>query len=133
MSQENPILDLSMVAAVDLSSDAQASSSKRYRAVKLSSTTQGNVTAISSTADRMFGVLKNLPAAGEFATVSVLGTSKVRAGGSFSANALLKLDSVGRFVTGGGGSDVNRAIALEAATAIGDVVEAFLLPSTVTT
>ena len=132
MSQENPILDISMVAAVDLSSDAQASSSKRYRAVQFYSTTAGQITSIASAGDVMVGVLKNLPAAAEFAQIAVLGTSKVRAGGSFNANTRLKLDSSGRFVTGGGASDRNWALSLEASSAIGDVVEALLTGLVVT-
>lgn len=132
MAQENPVLEVSMVAGADLSADTQASSSKRYRAVKLNGTTAGSIVAIASTADVMLGVLKNLPASAEFAEVQVLGTCKVRAGAAFSANARLKLDSSGRFVTGGGASDRNWAIALEAATAIGDVVEALLTGLVVT-
>lgn len=132
MAQENPVLEVSMVAGADLSADTQASSSNRYRAVKLNGTTAGSIVAIASTADVMLGVLKNLPASAEFAEVQVLGTCKVRAGAAFSANARLKLDSSGRFVTGGGGSDRNWAIALEAATAIGDVVEALLTGLVVT-
>lgn len=132
MAQENPVLEVSMVAGADLSADTQASSSKRYRAVKLNGTTAGSIVAIASTADVMLGVLKNLPASAEFAEVQVLGTCKVRAGAAFNANARLKLDSSGRFVTGGGGSDRNWAIALEAATAIGDVVEALLTGLVVT-
>ena len=124
MSQQNPLFDISCRAGEDLSADAD-----RYKAVKLNGTTAKEVIKVTGATDNPIGILQNSPADEQLAQVAVLGTSKVRAGGAFNANAFLKIDAAGKFVTGGGGSDVNRAIALEAATADGDIVEALLLSS----
>jgi hypothetical protein len=124
MSQENPLFDLSLRAGEDLSADAD-----RYKAVKLNGTTAKEVIKFTGATDPMIGILKNSPEDTQLAQVAVYGSSKIRAGGAFNANALLKTDAAGKFVTGGGGGDVNKAIALEAAGADGDVVEALLLVS----
>lgn len=133
MSQENPLLNLSFVAGANLSGDATPATSKRYRTVKLSGAR--TVVETAGATDLMMGVLKNLPASGELADVAVQGTSKVRIGaGGCTVNSYLKLGAAdGKFVQGGGGGDKNWAIALEAATADGDVIEAYLLPVAVTT
>ena len=133
MAQKNPVLDLSFVAGADLSTDTSSTASLRYRAVKLNGSTARSVVAVSGAADVIIGVQQNLPAEGEFVDVSVLGTTKVRAGAATTANGYLKLDAVGKFIDGGGGSDVNWAIGLEAAGADGDVIAALLLHPSITT
>jgi hypothetical protein len=134
MSQENVIQDLTFVAGADLSSDAASTTSKRYRAVKLHTVARQIVECAGAT-DKMIGILKNLPAADELATVTRIGTSKVRIGiGGCTINSFLKLGAAdGKFVQGGAGADVNWAIALEVATADGDVIEAMILQSPITT
>ncbi len=127
MSQKNPVLDLSFIASVDLSGDATSTTSKRYRALKTDSSNARKVTSITNIADRVIGIQQDLPDVDEFVSVAVIGTAKVRAGGVFAANAYLKIDAAGKFLDGGAGGDVNWAIALEAATADGEVIEALLL------
>lgn len=133
MSQENSLLELSFIAGADLSANAAATTSKRYRTVKLH-TVARQVVETAGAGDKMIGVLKNLPAAGELAEVANLGTSKVRVGaGGVVVNTFLKLGADGKMVAGGGAGDVNWAIALEASAADGDIIEALLLQSPITT
>ncbi len=127
MSQQNPVLDLTGIAGVDLSGDATAATSKRFRALKTNAAVEQGVTTITADTDRVIGIQQNLPALGELVDLAVIGTSKVRAGGVFAANAYLKLDAGGKFIDGGAGADINWAIAREAAAADGDIVEALLL------
>lgn len=127
MSQQNPVLDLTFTASVDLSGDVSSTTSKRFRALKTDGTNEGKVTSITGVTDDVIGIQQNLPTSGELVDAAVIGTSKIRAGGVFSANAKLKIDAGGKFVAGGGGGDINWAIALEPAAADGDIVEALLL------
>ena len=128
MSQMNPLFDLSLIAGADLSA-------LRYRAVKSDGTTAKQVIATAAAADRVIGVLQNKPdALGKFADVAVHGTTKWEAGAAVTVWDYVKLDPAnGRCITGGGGSDVNWGIALEAATAAGDLIEVLLLQPSITT
>lgn len=76
--------------------------------------------------DAAFGVnLDTADAAGRglaVATVASGPTVKIEAGAAFAAGALLKPDASGRAVTAASGNNVS-AYALEAATALGDMVE----------
>lgn len=125
MSQQSPLQDLSFVAAVDLSDDSTPTASKRYRALKLTST-ETEVTSITGVSDEVIGIQQNLPESGEFVDVATRGTSKVRAAGAFAVGALIKIDAAGKFVNGGAGADRNWGRALQAAAADGDIVEADL-------
>ena len=134
MSQQNDTKYRNgFVAGADLSADAAATTSKRYRAVKYDGTTARSVISVTGASDAVAGVQQNLPESGEAMELACGGTSKVRAGGIFNANALLKIDAGGKFVSGGAGADVNWARSLEAAAADGDIVEAILFEHPLTT
>lgn len=71
----NSAVKVSFVAGADLSAS-------QYRFVKLD--TDGEVIAASATTDRPIGVLQNNPTAGQIAEVTVVGGTKLKAGGSAS-------------------------------------------------
>jgi hypothetical protein len=82
MSTENKILDLSYEAAEDLSSD-------QYRIVVLDT---GEVRRPNATSDIPLGVLQNAPAAGEAASVRLIGVSKIVFGETVAENEWIKLE-----------------------------------------
>ena len=127
MSQDNPLFDLTFKAGADLSTDTSAVLSQRFRAVKTDGSNARQVVVITGVSDRVIGIQQNLPELDQFVDVRHLGTSRVRIVSAVAAGEYLKIDSAGRFLTGGGGADINWAIALEAGGADGDVVEAILL------
>lgn len=126
MSQQNPLQDLTFKAEIDLSLDDAKATSKRYRALK-SGTLAQELTSVTGVADRVIGFQQNLPKLGELIELSVLGTTKVRAGGVIAVWADVKIDAAGKLVTGGAGGDKNVGIALEASAADGDIIEIILL------
>lgn len=79
----------------------------------------------------IIGILSNTPKANEGAQVQgVRGSSrKVIAGAAFSVGAKLMTDAFGRLVTASGAAQNIVAVAVEAASAAGDIVEAVLLDS----
>lgn len=116
MSQSVPILALTWPAGEDLSGS-------RGCAVKLSA---GTVVVAEDT-DFGIGILDNAPTLGKAARVNLLGTSKVRAAGGFSAGDMLVIaDDDGKLDTAAAAGHVV-AIALEAATDEDDLVEALLV------
>ncbi len=123
MSQQNPLQDLTFTAEIDLSADAAATTSQRYRALKLG-TAEKQVNDIAADTDVVIGVQQNLPKIDELVDVSVAGTMKIRAAGVIAVNTRAKIDAAGKFVAGGGGADRNWVIVLQAAAADGDIVEA---------
>jgi hypothetical protein len=58
-------------------------SSAQYKFVKIDNAT-GNVVAVSGATDRPIGVLQNSPTSGQAAEVTIVGGTKVEAGGSAS-------------------------------------------------
>jgi len=72
----NAAVKVSRVAGEDLSAD-------QYKFVKLDNGT-GNVVAVDGATDRPFGVLQNDPASGEIAEITIVGGTKVEAGGTAS-------------------------------------------------
>lgn len=58
-------------------------SAAQYKFVKLDNGT-GNVVAVSGATDRPFGVLQNAPTSGQAAEVTIIGGTKVYAGGTAS-------------------------------------------------
>jgi len=72
----NAAVKVSRVAGEDLSS-------AQYKFVKLDNGT-GNVVAVDGATDRPFGVLQNDPASGEIAEITIVGGTKVEAGGTAS-------------------------------------------------
>ncbi len=91
-------------------------------------TTAGAVVIAGSNA-RILGVLRNNPKAGEAANVGcVRGASeKVLAGAAISVGDPLMTDSSGRFITAASSAQKICAIATEAATAAGNLIEAVLV------
>lgn len=74
------------------------------------------------------GVARTAGVAGEKITVDVIGTAVVEAGAAIAAGATLETDASGRAVTWAtSGGKV--AIALQAASAAGQMIEALLLPN----
>lgn len=74
------------------------------------------------------GVARTAGVAGEKVTVDVIGTAVVEAGAAIAAGATLETDASGRAVTWAtSGGKV--AIALQAASAAGQMIEALLLPN----
>ena len=82
----NPILDISLEAAEDLS-DYQ------YHFVTLDSS--GKVQLLNAAGDTVIGVLQNDPVSGEEATVRVLGISKVVANDALAVLTAIKAEYVG--------------------------------------
>lgn len=116
MSQNTPILAITRVANADLSA-------LQHVAVKV---VAGNKVDKCGVADVPIGFLDNAPAAGELARVIVLGTAKVRAAGAFAEGDMLCVaDADGKLDTVGAAGHVI-AIALEAAGAEDDRVEAIV-------
>lgn len=119
MSQSTPVLDKTLLAAGDLST-------KQFYGVKMSS----DYTVTTSTANPTsnVGVQQDVPgAAGRGCRVRMLGTSKVVAGAAFAAGASLTTNAAGQFVTATAGQNRD-AKALQAAAALGDIVEVLLTP-----
>jgi hypothetical protein len=74
------------------------------------------------------GVSRVAGVSGDAAPVDVLGTAVVEAGAAVSAGASLKSDSSGRAITWAT-SGAKVGIALEAATAAGQMIEVLLIPN----
>lgn len=117
MSQANQGFWLSRLANADLST-------KQFFAMKL--VTANKIDIVSNgAADEVIGWLQNKPTAGQVASCAhgPSGTVKAKAGAAIAELALVKVDNNGKLATGGAGADRNWGIALEAATADGDVIE----------
>lgn len=74
-----------------------------------------------------FGVCRAGGASGDRATCDVLGTAMVEAGAAISAGATIGSDANGKAVTYASGAKVG--LALEAATASGQIIEVLLIPN----
>ena len=75
-----------------------------------------------------YGVARSAGAAGERVTINILGTSTVEAGAAVAANATLKSDASGRAIPWAT-SGAKIALALEAASAAGQMIEVLLIPN----
>lgn len=99
---------------------------KQYSVVKHGSTA-GTVVAVTATTDNAIGIVQNDPAAGEAAEVAAGGWAKALAGvADLAVGEYVGFDSTGRVVDT---TTDNRKIigqALQASTAIGDIVEVLL-------
>lgn len=74
------------------------------------------------------GVARNAGGNGDLVTLDVLGTAIVEAGAGIAKGASLKVDASGRAITWAtAGAEV--AIALEAASGAGALLEVFLIPN----
>lgn len=122
MSQANQGFWLTRIANADLSL-------KQFYAVK---PTAGNfVDLVTGATDVILGWLQNKPIQNKQASVAAAwgagGTVKAIAGGAITEGTYVKLAATGKIVAGGAGADRNWGIALEAATADGDIIE--ILPT----
>jgi len=98
---------------------------KKGRGVYLSAA--HTVSLAGAAPDNLIGVLDDEPAAaGRECAVRILGSDEVIAGAAFAAGAKLTTDTNGAWVAAGTGGKYF-AIACEAATAAGDIVEALLV------
>lgn len=94
------------------------------------STTAGYVKVATAAADKVIGILQNDPTAGQAALVAVHGLCKGIAGSaSVAAGDRLTVNSSGLLPTTTGGNNVV-AVALEASSAIGDIISVFVSLST---
>lgn len=75
-----------------------------------------------------FGVCRAGGVSGERQTCDVLGTAMVEAGAAVSAGATVKSDASGRAITWAT-SGAKVGLALEAATAAGQIIEVLLIPN----
>lgn len=119
MAVSGELQTIALDAAADLSG-------KRYHWVRGSAAGQCNQASL-ATNSALLGVLQNKPESGERATVGYFGKSKITAGASVTAMALVTTNSSGRCVAvASGGMAGGRA--LEAAGADGEVISVLLFP-----
>lgn len=121
MAWENGILDLSFVAAEDLSND-------QHRFVVLSTT---GVRRPDSETEGALGILQNAPGAGEAASVRILGVSKLVAGGALGVGIFVMPEYVSATDAGKGASAASalayaRAMVIGAAGAEDDLATVLL-------
>lgn len=83
--------------------------------------------ATASAAGNTAGVVRTDGVAGDLVPVDILGTARVIAGGAVAAGARVEADAAGKAVTHASGVPVG--VALEAATASGQVIEIALIPN----
>jgi len=120
MSQQSNTVYKTFIAGADLTD-------KENLFVKL--TGEHTVNVCNSAADAPIGVLTDYYRAeqGQSVTVAIGGTVRVKAGGAINAGAWVGTDDNGKAVAKTADGDVVRGIALEAASADGDIIEVFLI------
>lgn len=128
MAYENILERISLEAAADLSSS-------QYFFVKVDSNGKA---ALAGANDQAVGILQNKPASGETAEIAVFGVSKLVASAEITQGARLSATAAGKAVTATGTSvsdatatgvrgTPGNAIALEAASADGDIIAALII------
>lgn len=122
MATELKLMDVSYLAAEDLSSD-------QYRFVVL--TSSGTVRRPDSATEVALGVLQNDPASGGVAVVRIQGISKLRAGkslavGTFVAPEYVSATDAGKATRAVAGAPYARGLVLEAAGAEDDLASVLL-------
>lgn len=116
MSLHHLVQGLTFLAAADFTG-------KRYHACKI---TADRTVGLSGAGEVVDGIIwDEPPAAGRQCHVAIAGTVEVKAGAAFAAGAKLKSDASGKFITAPA-TEKYYAIAHEAATADGDIIEARL-------
>ena len=98
---------------------------KQYYAVKLASTA-GEVAVCSSGTDVVIGLVQNDPAAGEAADVAALGVALGYASTAITRGTALATNTTGQLETTSTDNYQVIGIALEAATAAGDIIRVLL-------
>ena len=86
------------------------------------------VTVQTSSGGAVYGILQNSPASGQAADVGIMGISKVVAGAAITAGANLMCDTAGRAVAQTS-TNIIAAVALEAATAAGQIITVAIIPA----
>jgi hypothetical protein len=117
MSYEEKIQCISLTADGDQSSN-------QYKFLK------GDTTGVAlqdSAGGACIGVLQNKPTDAKIAEVGIMGVSKVTAGAAVSLWDNVQSDGAGRAITAASG-DYSQGIALEAATAAGQIIAVLLRP-----
>lgn len=109
MSQSHSVLTLSFKASAALSANTFVTATG----------------AVATAAGNAVGVARSDAASGDLCPVDVLGTAKVIASAAISAGARVEVAAGGKAVTQSAGTTVG--IALEAASAAGDVIEVLLI------
>lgn len=118
---EGSMVDLTYEAEVDLSGS-------QYCVVVLG-TSDGQVKLPAAVGAKSVGILQNAPAAGAAARVRRLGVSKIKANGAFSKGDVLTAAATTGKVDTSATTNFPVALAEEAATAVNDLVKAFVNPS----
>lgn len=120
MSQQTGLLDKTFKAGSDLSA-------KQYYIVKMcSSTTPYGVILGAANTDEVIGVLQNEPAMNEAAVVRVFGTTKVIAGTPIAIGEWVVSDASGKAQNVQADKNTVIGLALETASADGDIIEILL-------
>lgn len=133
MATESPMItDGGQTVAAANYSNSQSlhgpSGSGQFLAVKLGSTAR-TVTLASSAIDNIYGILQNKPKTGEAAEVCIFGVCKAVSGSTVIASgAALQADTSGRLVTQSA-SNPKVAVALEAATAVDQIITVKVVPT----
>lgn len=103
-----------------------------YRLVKLG-TADGKVTTAVAATDLIVGPIMDVsPAIGERVDVVMVGIAYIEAGAAITRGSLVTSDSVGRCVTAAPAAGANNrciGVAVEAATAAGDIITVQISPS----
>ncbi len=117
MAEFAELKTLTLEAAADLSV-------AQYHIMRVSAANKMNLGSAVADAN-VIGVLQTKPKSGEFGTVAYAGKTKVVAGASITAGAMIQTNTSGRAITVVSGSYyIGRA--LDAANADGDVITALL-------
>lgn len=101
-------------------------SAQQYKFAKISGAR--TLTVCAAATDRPVGVIQNKPVSGATVDLMVTGVTKMVAGAAVSAGDELTSDAQGRAITAVTAAGANRSygIALEAATAAGQIIEVLL-------
>lgn len=94
-------LKITLVAGADLSAD-------QYKFVKMDS--NGKAILVAALTDRPIGVLQNAPRSGEEAEVTIIGGTKIKAGGTVAEGTVLKTSAAGLTIACTVGTDTTHYI-----------------------
>jgi len=117
MAQSLYVLEKSFKAATDLSGN-------QYYFVK--QTGDGEVNLCNTLGEFSYGVLQNKPESGKAANVRLEGTSKVVASGAIARDSYVTTNASGKAVATTTAGHFVRGIALQSASADGDIIEIWL-------
>jgi Uncharacterized conserved protein (DUF2190) len=101
----------------------------QFLGVKLSAAR--TVIPVAATADVPYGILQNDPISGFIADIGILGVSKAVAGAAIAAGKPLGFDASGRVVDATGQTWERIGVAIEAATAINQIITILIRPTSI--